>query len=128
MSTQKSPPRLRVSPKAKNLGLSALVVATLGSYALSQGTNSLLDSPSLQPTAAVVPEHAASEAITSRYLDGAYRGDPIAVGQLDHVQVEVIIENGEIANFNILDYPHTRSMSQQISQVAIPYLMKNAVQ
>jgi uncharacterized protein with FMN-binding domain len=44
------------------------------------------------------------------------------------VQVEAIISNGQLTDFKILDYPSDRSTSRRISQIAIPYLMQEAVQ
>jgi uncharacterized protein with FMN-binding domain len=122
MSTKEARKNLKVFP--------ALVAAAVGGYAMYQ--RSAVTASEAQPTPTsestatteVTPEATAEEL----YQDGTYTGDSVQAARWGNVQVTVIIQNGQIADFKMNDYPHTRSTSQRISQVALPYLMQEAIQ
>jgi uncharacterized protein with FMN-binding domain len=124
MAAQEIRSQFRLARRAGKLGVPALVAATIGGYTLYQ--HSAVTAQAVEPPAAgeSTPE-ATAEGL---YQDGQYTGDSVQAARWGNVQVTVIIENGQIADFQINDYPHTRSMSDRISQVAIPYLMQEAIQ
>lgn len=78
--------------------------------------------PPPQPTA--LPPTATPSGL---YTDGQYTGDP-ADAFYGTVQVEAIIQNGQITDVQFLDYPHDRRTSQRINSIAMPYLTSEAVQ
>jgi uncharacterized protein with FMN-binding domain len=44
------------------------------------------------------------------------------------VQVQVVIQNGKIADVKFLDYPHDRRTSQEINAQAMPWLTQEVIQ
>lgn len=44
------------------------------------------------------------------------------------VQVQAVVQNGKLANVQILQYPNTHSTSIYINQQALPYLVQEALQ
>ena len=129
MSTQETRQHFKFARRARNWGISALVAATIGGYTLYQHSEVNADAVEpLQTGAISLLAQATPEATPGLYLDGEYLGDSVQAGRWGNVQVTAIIENGAITDFKIDDYPHSRSTSQRISQVAIPYLMQEAIQ
>lgn len=63
-----------------------------------------------------------------QYTDGEYTGDAYRAGRWGNVQAKAVIENGQITDIQILDYPRHRSTSNQISHIALPTLMEEAIQ
>jgi uncharacterized protein with FMN-binding domain len=61
------------------------------------------------------------------YKDGTYNG-PTVDAFYGYVQVQVVIQNGRIANVTFLQFPSDRRTSQRINSVAVPYLQQEAVQ
>jgi uncharacterized protein with FMN-binding domain len=61
------------------------------------------------------------------YKDGTYTG-PTVDAFYGYVQVQVVIQNGKIANVQFLQFPSDRRTSQRINSVAVPYLTQEAVQ
>ena len=61
------------------------------------------------------------------YKDGTYTG-PVADAFYGNVQVQVVIQNGRIANVNFLQFPSDRRTSQRINSYAVPYLQQEAIQ
>ena len=61
------------------------------------------------------------------YNDGTYTGDAV-----DHnygtVQVQAIIQDGQLASVQILQQPNHARQSQQINGYALPQLVSEAVQ
>ena len=130
MSTPETRPPYKLTRRARNAGITALIAASIGGYALyqrssvsAQALNGLQLSP-ISITTEVTPEATSDLGL---YRDGEYQGNAVRAGRWGNVQVTAVIENGKLTNFKINDYPHSRSMSQEINQVALPYLMKEAV-
>jgi uncharacterized protein with FMN-binding domain len=76
------------------------------------------------PLPTVVPP---TQAPQGAYVNGQYTGSP-ADAFYGMVQVNVIIQGGQIADVQFLDYPHDRRTSQQINSIAMPYLSSEAIQ
>lgn len=104
--------RIHVGRRARNLGIGALAAATMASGAIATHAQS-------QPDSSATPD--------VQYADGTYTGVSVRASHWGSVQVAAVIENGELTNFQILDYPRMRSESRRISQAVIPYLMQEAV-
>lgn len=79
-------------------------------------------SPTDQPT--VVP---ASQAAAGQYKDGQYTGERVDAFY-GWVQVQAIIQNGQISDVKFLQYPNDRRTSVRINSIAMPYLTSEAVQ
>ena len=129
MSTQEARQHFKFARRARNWGISALAVATIGGYTLyqhSQVNAGAMDSP--ETSGFTVLAQATPDTVTGVYVDGEYNGNSVQAGRWGNVQVTVVIENGQITNFKFSDYPHSRSMSLRISQVALPTLMNEAIQ
>ncbi len=62
-----------------------------------------------------------------QYRNGTYAGPEVDV-IYGLVQVQISVQNGQIANVQFLDYPHDRRTSQQINSIAMPYLIQEAIQ
>lgn len=61
------------------------------------------------------------------YKDGQYTGDS-ADAYYGNVQVQIIIQNGKIADVKFLDYPQDRPTSITINTEAMSYLKQEAIQ
>jgi uncharacterized protein with FMN-binding domain len=129
MPTQNTRQQSKFTRNARNVGISAIVAATIGGYALYQRSSVSASPFQLSPIsiAAEATLEATPELSTGIYHDGEYQGDSVRAGRWGNVQVTAIIENGNITDFKINDYPHSRSMSQRINQVALPYLMQETI-
>ncbi len=61
------------------------------------------------------------------YKNGTYTGPSVDVFY-GNVQVQVTIQNGQIANVTFLQYPNDRRTSQEINSQAMPWLQQEAIQ
>jgi len=132
--------------KLKKFFLSAFVIITFIAYFLHQRntnvaaaspTNSstspnALDSTSNQGTAnnTTSPSGATTATAPAQatgYKNGTYTG-PESNAYYGLVQVQVVIQNGKIANIQFLDYPHDRRTSQEINTQVMPWLTQEAIQ
>ena len=132
----------------KKITLSSLVVFTFIAYALrvrfaggdpindiippsSAGANSSASVSALPsaPKAPVLtqPQSLPTATLSGRYRDGQYTGD-MADAYYGMVQVEAIIQSGEIKDVQFLDYPHDRRTSTRINSQAMPWLTTEAIQ
>lgn len=73
--------------------------------------------PNLLPTS--TPE--------GQYKDGEYTGDSYSAERWGNVQAKAIIKDGKLSDIQIIDYPYHRSVSNQISHIALPMLMDEAI-
>ncbi len=89
---------------------------------ISQDANATVQSPAVQPTA--LP---ASPTAAGQYKDGQYTG-PQVDAFYGWVQVQAVIQNGQIADVKFLQYPSDRRTSQRINSIAMPWLTQEAVQ
>jgi len=87
--------------------------------------------PATIPTMAVQnPGAVSTQTVASQaglYKNGSYTGPSVDVFY-GLVQVQVVIQNGQIANVTFLDYPHDRRTSQEINTQAMPMLTQEAIQ
>lgn len=61
--------------------------------------------------------------------DGTYVGDVVDVGRdYGNVQVEITVEGGRIVDVTALEVPQNDRRSAQISDVALPYLIDQALE
>jgi uncharacterized protein with FMN-binding domain len=77
-----------------------------------------------QPTAA---PPALGPAAQLGYKDGEYAG-PVADAYYGLVQVKAVIQAGKIADVQFLQYPNDRRTSIRINNIAMPYLITEALQ
>jgi uncharacterized protein with FMN-binding domain len=84
-------------------------------YAANTATN-----PPTAPTATLPPQ-------ATGFKNGTFTG-PVANAYYGMVQVQVVIQNGKIADVKFLDYPHDRRTSQEINAQAMPWLTQEAIQ
>jgi uncharacterized protein with FMN-binding domain len=73
------------------------------------------------------PTEVPTETPTGQYKDGTYTG-PEVDAYYGLVQVQAVVQNGQLANVQFLDYPHDRRTSQRINSVAVPDLQSEAIQ
>ena len=76
------------------------------------------------PTETPTPETAST---SGQYVDGTYVG-PQADAHWGNVQVQVVVENGQISSVEVLEYPNHRSRSRSINKNAVPELVQEAIQ
>ena len=95
----------------------------------NQGTANTATSPAAANTA-TNPGTAATATNPPQatgYKNGTYTG-PVTNAYYGLVQVQVVIQNGKIADVKFLDYPHDRRTSQEINAQAMPWLTQEAIQ
>ncbi len=82
-----------------------------------------------QPTAVPSDPTAvpASSTAAGQYKDGQYTG-PQVDAFYGWVQVQAIIQRGQITDVKFLQYPSDRRTSQRINSIAMPYLTTEAIQ
>jgi uncharacterized protein with FMN-binding domain len=76
-----------------------------------------------QPTVPVP----ASPTAAGQYRDGQYTG-PQVDAYYGWVQVQAVVQHGQIADVKFLQYPHDRRTSQEINNQAMPWLTTEAIQ
>jgi uncharacterized protein with FMN-binding domain len=81
----------------------------------------------VRPTATSTPKPLPPAQVAGAYRDGAYTGDS-KNAYWGNVQVKAVIKGGQLADVQIVDYPHDRRTSQQINNYAMPYLQSEAIQ
>ena len=59
--------------------------------------------------------------------DGSYQG-PLADAYYGDVQVQAIVQNGQLASVRVLKYPNDRNTSRYINSQALPILEQEAIQ
>ena len=75
--------------------------------------------PTEQPTQAPLAQ--------GEYKDGEYAG-PVTDAFYGLVQVKAVIQQGKIADVQFLQYPNDRRTSIRINNIAMPYLITEAIQ
>ena len=63
---------------------------------------------------------------TARLADGAYDGQR-AYAYYGYVKVQAVIANGRLTDVRLYEYPNDNGRSQYINNVALPYLIQEAV-
>ena len=76
--------------------------------------------PTAAPAATLPPQ-------ATGFKNGTFTG-PVSNAYYGMVQVQVVIQNGKIADVKFLDYPHDRRTSQEINAQAMPWLTQEAIQ
>jgi uncharacterized protein with FMN-binding domain len=99
----------------------SLVIPASTTAPINQDTNATLQPPA-QPTAAPANPTAAGQ-----YKDGQYTGTRVDAFY-GWVQVQAVIQNGQIADVKFLEYPSDRRTSQRINSIATPWLTQEAIQ
>jgi uncharacterized protein with FMN-binding domain len=143
MARKHTHPESEFVRKLKKFFLSAFVVITFLAYFLHErGANAVAASP-VNTSATTNSVNTASNAgpanpvanpagplpasQSAGYKNGTFTG-PEANAYYGLVQVQVVIQNGKIANVKFLDYPHDRRTSQMINSQAMPWLTQEAIQ
>ncbi len=65
-------------------------------------------------------------ASSARYADGAYRG-PVVDAYYGLIQVQAVVQGGQLADVRILRYPSDRLTSVVINRRALPRLRREAL-
>lgn len=63
----------------------------------------------------------------AEYYDGQYYGDAVSAGRWGTLQVVAVIENGELVEVLIADYPRSTYESDIITRNALPTLISEAI-
>lgn len=80
-------------------------------------------------SSAAADSGSSSSSSSSSSTDGTYTGDSVDVGRgYGNVQVEITVQGGRIVDVTALEVPQNDGRSAQISSVAIPYLVDQALQ
>ncbi len=84
--------------------------------------------PAYRPPAAVEPVTRVAMKVASngRYADGTYTG-PVVDAYYGLVQIEAIVQRGEIVDITVLQYPNDRRLSVRINRYALPRLRDEVV-
>jgi uncharacterized protein with FMN-binding domain len=114
--------------KIKKFFLSAFVVLTFIAYLLHErSTNVAAASAGNTPASPGVAPVVAAPSGATAYKNGTFTG-PESNAYYGLVQVQVVIQNGKIADVQFLDYPHDRRTSQEINTQVMPWLKQEAIQ
>ena len=69
----------------------------------------------------------AQAAQSGQLVDGSYQG-PAADAYYGVVQVQALVQGGQLASVKVLKYPNDRNTSRYINSQALPVLLQEAVQ
>jgi uncharacterized protein with FMN-binding domain len=135
MSNLQSNNNRKMNRTVKRIGLSAFLAASVVGYSLYErsGAGGLasaannIDTDTQRTGTTLTPEATATPTNDGLYQKGDYTGDGYDASHWGTVQVQAVIENGELTDIKILDYPASTRLSVRISQVALPYLMDEAI-
>jgi len=83
--------------------------------------------PSDAPAAGDFTQVAASSRSQGQYVDGTYTGSS-ANAYYGRVQVQAVVQGGQLARLKVLDYPSDRGRSRYINSRALPMLEQEAIQ
>ncbi|MDO8468565.1 MAG: FMN-binding protein [Candidatus Peribacter sp.] len=83
--------------------------------------------PAVVPRPASIPSQPAGNPTAGRYRNGTYVGSS-ADAYFGNVQVQVVVQNGNVADVQLLDHPKDSSNSVKINMRAIPFLVQEAIQ
>jgi len=85
--------------------------------------------PTAAPRATATEPPAPTQAPLAQagYKDGEYAG-PVTDAFYGQVQVKAVIQQGKIADVQFLQYPNDRRTSIRINNIAMPYLVSEAIQ
>ena len=115
---------LALNPDAASIA----TASPAGSSSVSSGTSSSGSSSGSTATPSASPS-ATADPGSSSGADGTYTGDSVDVGHnYGNVQVEITVQGGRIVDVTTLEVPQNDGRSSQISSVAIPYLVDQALQ
>lgn len=80
-----------------------------------------------QPVPTDAPAPTAAPAAQGLYRDGSYSG-PVTDAYYGNMQVQAVIQSGKLADVQILEFPNDRRTSIRINNIALPYLVSEAIQ
>lgn len=83
--------------------------------------------PTAAPPATEPPAPTQAPLAQAGYKDGEYAG-PVTDAFYGQVQVKAVIQQGKIADVQFLQYPNDRRTSIRINNIAMPYLVSEAIQ
>jgi uncharacterized protein with FMN-binding domain len=83
--------------------------------------------PAVQPAPTPAPTPAPAPKPAGQYKDGSYTGPSVNVFY-GYVQVQAVIQGGQLADVVFLQYPSDRSTSRSINSQAMPLLTQEAIQ
>jgi len=121
-----------------NPGASLTATSLTPTLIVSQTSTSPLTTAPIQATQAPIisvpfPTNTAQISIPSTAVsqsglkDGTFKG-PEVDAYYGLVQVQAVIQSGKLANVQFLEYPTDRRTSQEINNIAVPYLQQEALQ
>jgi uncharacterized protein with FMN-binding domain len=83
--------------------------------------------PADAPVADDIAQVAASSRGQGQYMDGTYTGSS-ANAYYGRVQVQAVVQGGQLARVKVLNYPSDRGRSRYINSQALPMLEQEAIQ
>ncbi|HZT98333.1 MAG TPA: FMN-binding protein [Ktedonobacteraceae bacterium] len=92
----------------------------------SRSSSSSTSAATATATSGTTSTPVATSTSASTYKNGTYTGS-VADAQWGVVQVQVVIQNGEIINVQFLQYPNERNRSVEINSYADPILVNEAI-
>lgn len=129
----------------KKLLLSFFIIFTFGFYAVYQrqtksvpaiviidenkinnSTTNTIVMQTTKTTLVSTPPVSIVTAPKKQYNDGIYTGK-VADAFYGNIQVQAVINHGELVDIVFLDYPHDQDTSREISSRAIPLLRQEAI-
>jgi len=116
---------LTSTPLTPTLTVSQATISPVTTAAI-QATQAPIGSAQLPTDTAHIslPPTAVSQ---SGLKDGTFKG-PEVDAYYGLVQVQAVIQSGKLANVQFLEYPTDRRTSQEINNIAVPYLQQEALQ
>jgi uncharacterized protein with FMN-binding domain len=147
MTKVQSAQKLNLTHTARKYFVSAFVVFTFAAYAIHERSTEV-DAASVilptqtataetrqgepsatlvQPSSTIPPTVPPASVSTSLYKDGTYMGG-VADAFYGQVQVQAVIQGGQIKDIQVLNFPQDRRTSQRINSVALPYLRSEVIQ
>jgi uncharacterized protein with FMN-binding domain len=93
-----------------------------------QGMDTTPPEVELAPTPSAEATQSVEKVEGAEYYDGQYYGDPVNAGRWGTMQVVAVIENGQLIDILIADYPRSTYESEIITRNALPTLISEAIE
>lgn len=117
------------SMHARSEQLESAVIAPKSNPTSIPTSTSILTTPSTSDTSVIptVPVTDTPSVKQGKYKDGSYTGKTYDVFY-GNLQVQAVVQNGQLSDVQILQYPNDRGQSVEINRQALPMLIQEAIQ
>jgi uncharacterized protein with FMN-binding domain len=119
-----------LAPTATTVPVASAPILTIIQNHVDTGTTQMILPPVavLDSQPATVTQEATNDTSTGQYVDGEYLGNSVQAHHWGNMQVNAVIQNGQLVDVEIVQYPQSTPRSRQITSNALPRLISEAIE